>query len=97
MKMLSVLFLINAQVPSDRQGLKADPTLRSSESSRKFTEYAPSHAFSSFSSMTLFCKQKEFNSEIIFVPISEYDFGYYVVNGIKCHFRKNAYFVKKLH
>ena len=37
-------------------------------------------------SMTLFCKQKEFNCEIIFVPISEYDFGYYVVNGIKCHF-----------
>ena len=33
-----------------------------------------------------FCAQKEFNSEIIFVPISEYDFGYYVVNG------KNAIF-----
>ena len=28
-----------------------------------------------FFSMTLLCKQKEFNSEIIFVPISEYDFG----------------------
>ena len=53
---------------------------------QKFMEYAPSHASSSFSSMTLFCKQKEFNSEIIFVPISKYDFGYYVVNGIKCHF-----------
>ena len=39
-----------------------------------------------FVSMPLFCKQKEFNSEIIFVPISEYNFGYYVVNGIKCHF-----------
>ena len=73
MKMLSVLFLINAQVPSDRQGLKADLRSRSLESSGKFTDYAPSHAFSSFSSMTLFCKQKEFNSEIIFVPISEYD------------------------
>ena len=97
MKMLSVLFLINVQVASDRHRLKADPRSRSSESLRKFTEYAPSHAFSSFSSMTLFCKQKEFNSEIIFVSISEYNFGYYVVNGIKCHFLKNAYFVKKLH
>ena len=97
MKILSVLFLINAQVPSDRQRLKADPRLRSSESSRKFTEYAPSHAFSSFSSMALFCKQKKFNSEIIFVPIFEYDFRYYVVCGIKYHFWKNAYFVNKLH
>ena len=97
MKMLSVLFLINAQVPSDRQGLIANPRLRSSESSKKFMEYASSHAFSSFSSMNLFCKRKEFNSEIIFVPIFEYDFGYYVVNGIKCHFWKNVYFVKKLH
>ena len=44
-------------------------------------------------SMTLFCKQKEFNSEIIFVPISKYDFGYYVVNGNKCHFWLNSYFV----
>ena len=33
--------------------------------------------------MTLFCKQKEYNSEIIFVLISDYNFGYYVVNGIK--------------
>ena len=73
-----------------------NPRSRSSESSRKFTEYAPSHAFSSFSSMTLFCKQNEFNSKINFVPIFEYDFGYYVVNGIKCHFWKNAYFVKKI-
>ena len=47
--------------------------------------------------MTLFCKQKEFNSEIIFVLISDYDFGYYVVNGIKCHFWLNEYFVKELH
>ena len=47
--------------------------------------------------MTLFCKQKEFNYEIIFVPISEYDFRYYVVNGIKCYFWLNAYFVKELH
>ena len=43
------------------------------------------------------CKQKEFNSEIIFVPISEYNFGYYVVNDIKFHFWLNAYFVKELH
>ena len=48
-------------------------------------------------SMTLFCEQKEFNSEIIFVPISEYDFGYYVVKGKKCHYWLNAYFVKELH
>ena len=47
--------------------------------------------------MTLFCKQKEFNSEIILVLISDYDFGYYVVNDIKCHFWLNAYFVKELH
>ena len=47
--------------------------------------------------MTLFCKQKEFNSEIIFVLISNYNFGYYVVNGIKCYFSLNAYFVKELH
>ena len=50
-----------------------------------------------FLSMTLFCKLKEFNSEIIFVPISKYDFGYYVVSDIKCHFWLNAYFVKELH
>ena len=50
-----------------------------------------------FFRMTLFFEQKELNSEIIFVPISEYDFGYYVVNGIKCHFWLNAYFVKELH
>ena len=43
------------------------------------------------------CKQKEFNSENIFVLISDYDFGYYVVNDIKCHFWLNAYFVKELH
>ena len=47
--------------------------------------------------MKLFCKQKEFNSKLIFVPISEYDFGYYVVNGIKFPFWLNAYFVKELH
>ena len=46
--------------------------------------------------MTLFFKQKELNSEIVFVPISEYDFGYYIVNSIKCHFWLNAYFVKEL-
>ena len=64
-------------------GLKS----RSSESFRRFTEYASSHASSPcFFSMTLFCKQKEFNSEIIFIPISEYDFGYYVVKGITYHF-----------
>ena len=44
----------------------------------------------------LFCKQKEFNSEIIFVLIIDYDFGYYVVNGIKCHFWLNAYFGKRI-
>ena len=47
--------------------------------------------------MTLFCEQRELNSEIIFVPISEYNFGYYVVNGIKYQFWLNAYFVKELH
>ena len=77
--------------------IEMDPRSRSSESFRKFTEYAPSYASSPFLSMTLFCKQKEFNFEIIFVPISEYDFGYYVVNDIKCHFWLNAYFVKDLH
>ena len=61
-------------------------------------EYAPSHASSPFFfCMTLFCKEKEFNSEIIFVPISEYDFVYYVVNGITCHFWLNEYFLKELH
>ena len=69
----------------------------SSESFRKFTEYSLSHASSPFLSMTLFCKQKEFNSDFFFVPISEYDFGYYVVNCIKCHFWLNAYFLKELH
>ena len=69
---------------------------RSLESLRKFMEYAPSHTSSLFFSMTLFCKQKEFNFEIIFVPISKYDFRYYVVNGIKFHFWLNAYFVKEL-
>ena len=48
-------------------------------------------------SMTLLCKQKEFNSESIFVLISKYNFGYYVVNGIKLHFWLNVYFVKELH
>ena len=71
--------------------------MRSSESFKKFTEYAPSHASSPFFSMTLFCKQKEFNSEFIFILISEYDFGYYVVNDRNCHFWLNAYFVKELH
>ena len=47
--------------------------------------------------MTVFCKQKEFNFKIIFVPIVEHDFGYFVVNGIKCHLWLNAYFVKELH
>ena len=60
-------------------------------------EYAPSHAFSPFLSMTLFCKQKEFNSETIFVPITKYDFGYHVVNDIICHFWLNAYFVNELY
>ena len=47
--------------------------------------------------MTLFCKQKEFNSEIIFVPIFDHDFEYYAVNSIKCHFWLNAHFVKEFH
>ena len=74
-----------------------DPRSRSLESFRKFTEYAPSHASSPFLSLTLFCKQNEFNSEIIFVPISKYDLGYYVVNDIIWYFWLNAYFVKELH
>ena len=47
--------------------------------------------------MTVFCKKKEFNFEIIFVPIVEHNFGYFVVNGIKFHLWLNAYFVKELH
>ena len=47
--------------------------------------------------LTMFCKQKEFSFEIIFVPIIEHDFGYFVVKGIKCHLWLNAYFVKELH
>ena len=43
------------------------------------------------------CKQKEFNFEIIFVPIVELYFGYFVVNGIKCHLWLNVYFVNELH
>ena len=63
------------------------------ESSRSMLRHMHPHHFS----MTPFCKQKEFNSESIFVPISEYYFGYYVINGIKCHFWLNAHFVKELH
>ena len=77
--------------------IESEPKVESSESFRKFTKYAPSHASPPFLSMTLFYKQNKFNSEIIFIPISEYDFRYYVVNGIKCHFWLNAYFVKELH
>ena len=44
--------------------------------------------------ITVFCKQKEFNFEIIFVPIVEHDFGYFVINGIKFHLWFNAYFFK---
>ena len=47
--------------------------------------------------MTLFVNKKEFNSEIIFVPIIEHDFGYFVVNGIKCYLWLNAYFIKEFH
>ena len=67
---------------------EADPRSRSSESFKEFTEYASSHASSlyiDFFFFTVFCKQKEFNFEIIFVPIIEHDFGYFVVNDIKCH------------
>ena len=77
--------------------IESGPRSRSLESFRKCTAYALSHASSPFLSMTLICKQKEFNSEIIFVPISEYDFGYYDVNDIQCHFWLNANFVKELH
>ena len=66
------------------------------ESFKKFTEYAPSHASSPFFSMTLFCKQKEFNSETIFVPIFEYDFIYYVVNCIKMPFLDKCIFCKRI-
>ena len=78
---------------------EADPRSRSSESFKEFTEYVLSHASSLyfFFYMTMFCKQEEFNFEIIFVPIVEHDFGYFVVNGIKCHLWLNAYFVKELH
>ena len=47
--------------------------------------------------MTVFCKQKEFSFEIIFVPIVEHNVGYFVVNGIKCHLWLNTYFVNELH
>ena len=40
-------------------------------------------------SMTLFCKQKEFNSEIIFVPVFEYDFWI-----LCCKRHKIPFFVK---
>ena len=47
--------------------------------------------------MTLFVNKRSSTPKNIFVLISDYDFGYYVVNGIKCHFLLNAYFVKELH
>ena len=50
-----------------------------------------------FFCITVFCKQKKFNFEIIFVPIVENDFGYFVVNDIKWHLWLNVYFVKELH
>ena len=77
--------------------IESGPKVEELESFKKFTEYASSHASSPFLSITLFCKRKKFNFETIFVPISDYDFGYYVVNGIKCYFWLNAYFVKELH
>ena len=76
---------------------EADLRSRSSESFKEFTEYAPSHASSLLFFLIVFCKQKEFDFEIMFVPIIEHDFGYFVVNGIKCHLWLNAYFVKELH
>ena len=64
---------------------EADPRSRSSESFKQFTEYAPSHASSLYIYiyiyiyiMTMFCKQKEFNFEIIFVPIVEHDFFFLI-------------------
>ena len=35
--------------------------------------------------------------KFFFVPIVEFDFGYFVVNDIKCHLWLSAYFVKELH
>ena len=83
--------------PYAELGASQDPRSRSSELLRNFTEYAPSHSSSPFFSKTLFCKQNEVNSEIIFAPISKYDLGYHVVNDIKYHFWLNAYLVKELH
>ena len=67
-----------------------------SKSSRSMLRHMHPHYIYIFC-MIVFCKQKEFNFEIIFVPIVEHDFGYFVVNGIKCHLWLNAYFAKELH
>ena len=48
-------------------------------------------------SMTLFCKQKEFNSEFFFFLYLNTILDNCVVNGIKFHLWLNAYFVKELH
>ena len=76
--------------------LKADPRSRSSESLRKFTEYALSHTFSPFFSMTLFCNKRSSTPKL---------FLYLYLNTIldimckrhKMPFWLNAYFVKELH
>ena len=76
---------------------ETDPRSRSLESfkeSQSMLRHMHPHYFFFF---FWFCKQKEFNLEIIFVPIVEHDFGYFVLNGIKCHLWLNAYFVKKFH
>ena len=45
--------------------IESGPKVEELESLRNSTEYAPLHTSSPFFSMTLFCKQKEFNSKII--------------------------------
>ena len=55
MKMLSVLFFINAQVPSDRHRSKTQD--RGAQSHREgITEYAPSYALLHFFGTLTFCK-----------------------------------------
>ena len=48
-------------------------------------------------SMTLFCKQKEFNSKIIFVPVFENDLWTLCCKQHKMPFFTKCIFVKELH
>ena len=80
-------------IDSDQKQTQGRGAQSHPEGSQSMLRYMHPHHLN----MTLFCKQKEFNSEIIFVLISDYDFGYYIVNGQKYHFWLNAYFVKELH